>query len=120
MNYDIVLRNAHVIDPSQSIDGIRDVATTGGRIPTIDLKLGGAAGECVDLTGKYLSPGLVDLHGHWYDGSAFGIDPARCLRDGVTTVIDAGTTGFINFREFRCHRIERSRIRILAFLNIAG
>jgi dihydroorotase len=120
MNYDIVLRNAHVIDPSQSIDGIRDVAINGGRIAAISTKVEEQGVESVDLKGKYLSPGLVDLHGHWYDGSAFGIDPARCLLDGVTTVVDAGTTGFINFREFRCHRIERSRIRILAFLNIAG
>ncbi|HUQ93603.1 MAG TPA: amidohydrolase/deacetylase family metallohydrolase [Bryobacteraceae bacterium] len=120
MNYDIVLRNAHVIDPSQSIDGVCDVCIRGGRIESIAAQVEAPAAVPVDLTGKYLSPGLVDLHGHWYEGSAFGIDPARCLADGVTTVVDAGTSGFINFREFRAHRIDRSSIRILAFLNIAA
>ena len=62
----------------------------------------------------------MDLHGHWYEGSAFGIDPHVCLRHGVTTAVDAGTTGFVNFDEFRRHRIESARIRVLAFLNIAG
>ena len=79
MNYDIVLRNAHVIDPSQSIDGTRDVAIRGDRIAAIDTNLEAPGVDSVDLEGKYLSPGLVDLHGHWYDGSAFGIDPGRCL-----------------------------------------
>src|SRR5215210_4061284 len=98
MNYDIVLRHAHVIDPSQSIDGTRDVAVSAGRIAAIDTKIEIAETESIDLTGKYVAPGLVDLHGHWYEGSAFGIDPQRCLADAVTTVVDAGTTGFINFR----------------------
>lgn len=120
MNYDIVLRNAHVIDPSQSIDGVCDIAVRGGRVSAMGSNLEAQGTEIVDLSGYYLSPGLVDLHGHWYEGSAFGIDPARCLCEGVTTVVDAGTTGFINFPEFRCHRIEKARVRILAFLNVAA
>jgi dihydroorotase len=121
MKYDIVLRNAHVIDPSQSIDGRCDVAVLGGRVAAIgnDLHADPATPE-EDLGGFYLTPGLVDLHGHWYEGSAFGIDPHYCLRHGVTTAVDAGTTGFINFEEFRRHGIEGGRIRVLAFLNIAA
>jgi dihydroorotase len=68
----------------------------------------------------YLAPGLVDLHGHWYEGSAFGIDPNRCVAHGVTTVVDAGTTGFINFGEFQRTCIDTARVRVLAFLNIAA
>ncbi len=64
--------------------------------------------------------GLVDLHGHWYEGSAFGIDPAICLNHGVTTVVDAGTTGFVNFEELRRTRTENAPLRVLAFLNIAA
>ena len=120
MHYDIVLRNAHVIDPSQSIDGVRDIAVRSGRIAAIGTNLDAGGSESVDLSGSYLSPGLLDLHGHWYEGSAFGIDPARCLHKGVTTVVDAGTTGFINFTEFHCHRIAKSQVRILAFLNISA
>ena len=120
MKYDIVLRNAHVIDPSQGIDGTCDVAIHGHRVAAIGRALESDGSPEEDLAGFYLSPGLVDLHGHWYEGSAFGIDPHHCLPHGVTTAIDAGTTGFINFDEFRRHSIERSRIRVLAFLNVAA
>jgi dihydroorotase len=121
MNYDIVLRNAHVIDPSQGINGTCDLAILGGRVAAAAPALEAAEGAVEeDLTGFYLSPGLVDLHGHWYEGSAFGIDPHICLRHGVTTAVDAGTTGFINFEEFRRYRILGARVRVLAFLNIAA
>src|SRR5439155_11791254 len=57
--------------------------------------------------------------GHWYEGSIYGIDPHISLCHGVTTVVDAGTTGFVNFPEFRKHTIDRASIRILAFLHIS-
>jgi dihydroorotase len=121
MKYDIVLRNAHVIDPSQGINGTCDVAIADGRVAAIGTGLEAAPDTAQeDLKGLYLAPGLVDLHGHWYEGSAFGIDPHVCLAHGVTTAVDAGTTGFVNFEEFRKHRIEGARIRVLAFLNIAA
>ena len=61
----------------------------------------------------------MDLHGHWYEGSIYGIDPHISLNHGVTTVVDAGTTGFINFPEFRKQTIDRAQIRMLAFLHIS-
>jgi dihydroorotase len=73
----------------------------------------------VSLHGKIGLPGLVDLHGHWYEGSIYGIDPHISLNHGVTTVVDAGTTGFINFPEFRKQTIDRAQIRMLAFLHIS-
>ena len=117
---DLILRKARVIDPSQDLDEIVDVAVEAGRIAQIGKDLpasNGCAEE--DLTGLYMCPGLVDLHGHWYEGSAFGIDPDLCLNHGTGTVVDAGTTGFINYAEFR-KRISAARIQVLALLNIAG
>src|SRR5215472_2924645 len=105
MTYDIVLRNAHVIDPSQNLNRVLDVGIHDGRIAALG-ELGPSPG--IDLHGTYLCPGLVDLHGHWYDGSLFGIDPNICLNHGVTTVIDAGTSGFVNYPEFRKHTIDRA------------
>lgn len=121
MSYDLILRHARVIDPSQGIDTVADVAVAGGRIAAVGPGLA-APPECParDLSGLYLCPGLVDLHGHWYEGSAYGIDPAICLNHGVTTAVDAGTTGFVNFEEFRRTRIENAPLRVLAFLNIAA
>ncbi len=118
--FDLILRKAWVIDPSQDLDAVLDVAIEAGRIAQLgkDLPANDGCGE-EDLTGLYMCPGLVDLHGHWYEGSAFGLDPDLCLNHGTSTVVDAGTTGFINYAEFR-KRIGTARIKVLAFLNIAG
>ena len=120
VTYDIVLRNAHVIDPSQGINKVLDVGVSEGRIAALGQVENDPQSAELDLHGKYLCPGLVDLHGHWYEGSLFGIDPDICLNHGVTTAVDAGTTGFVNYHDFRKHCIARARIRVLAFLNIAA
>jgi dihydroorotase len=118
--FDLILRSARVIDPLQDVDAVLDVGIRDGRIAAIARDLP-ASPECAeeDLSSLYVCPGLVDLHGHWYEGSAFGIDPDLCLNHGASTVVDAGTTGFINYAEFK-RRISDARIRVLAFLNIAG
>ncbi len=117
--YSLVLRNARVIDPAQNLNRVTDVAVRDGRIAKVgDALAPGLAEE--DLRGKYVCPGLVDLHGHWWEGSAFGIDPDICLNHGVTTAIDAGTTGFINFSTFRKNQVSVATTRVLAFVNISA
>ena len=120
-SFDLVLRNAHVIDPSQNLNGIADVAIRDGKIAAAGPSLV-ASPETPqsDCSGSYLCPGLVDLHGHWYGGSTFGIDPACCLNAGVTTAVDAGTCGFLNFDEFHRHGIQSAEVQLLAFLNISA
>lgn len=121
MDYDVLLRGAHVIDPSQGINGMLDVAVRDGAVAELGKSLNAGNGTIVrDLSGSYLCPGLIDLHGHWYEGSAYGVNPDLCLRRGTTTVVDAGTTGFINFPDFRQHCLSTSQIRVLAFVNIAA
>src|ERR1700688_2888801 len=79
MNYDLILRNGHVIDPSRDIDGVMDISIADGRIAAVEKKLASPAGLPErDVTGKYVCPGLIDLHGR-YEGSCFGIDPDICL-----------------------------------------
>lgn len=120
MEYDLVLRNGHVIDPSQGINRILDVGIRNGLVADLGESLAAGPGtKEVDVAGKYVTPGLVDLHGHWYEGSCYGIDPDLCLNHGVTTVVDAGTTGFINFPDFRKNRIDTARIQVLAFIHIS-
>lgn len=119
--FNLVLRNARIIDHSQQIFTTGDVGIRAGRIAAIGETISpGSAQLEKDLGGRYLCPGLVDLHGHWYGGSAYGLDPNICLNQGVTTAVDAGTTGFINFADFRTNQIQHSRIELLAFLNIAA
>ena len=119
MDYSLVLRNGHVIEPSQSISRVTDVAIRDGYIADIGDALGPGVVE-KDLSGKYVCPGLIDLHGHWWEGSSWGIDPDICLNYGVTTVVDAGTTGFINFPAFRRTQVSAATVRVLAFVNISG
>ncbi len=119
MGYSLVLRNGHVIDPAQGIDRVTDVAVQDGHIAAVGDALGPGQVE-KDLRGKYVCPGLIDLHGHWWEGSSWGIDPDICLNHGVTTAVDAGTTGFINFPFFRKTQVSAAAIRVLAFVNISG
>ena len=119
MPYSVVLRNGHVIDPSQNINKIADVAIQDARIADLGDALGPGLIER-DVQGKYVCPGLVDLHGHWWEGSSWGIDPDICLNHGVTTAVDAGTTGFISFPAFRKTQINTATTQILAFLNISA
>src|SRR5436309_6309554 len=121
MERETLFRHAHVIDPSQNVSRVLDVRIRDGAIAEVGESLTTSEGSTVtDLHGFYLCPGLVDLHGHWYEGSAFGINPDLCLSHGACTVVDAGTTGFVNFADFRRNRIARSQVRVLAFVNIAA
>src|SRR5260370_29618485 len=92
MNYDLILRNGHVIDPSRNIDGVMDIGIADGRIAAVEEKLAAPVGVPErDVTGRYVCPGLIALPGHCYDGSFFGIAADTCLNHGVTTGVVAGT-----------------------------
>jgi dihydroorotase len=111
-----------VIDPSQKIDGVRDVAFTGGKVAAVgkDLKPG-AGTEIRDVSGYIVTPGLIDLHTHVYwGGTSLGIDAEEfCRTSGVTTAIDTGSAGPGNWMGFRKHVIEKSQVRILAYLHVS-
>ena len=120
MGFDLLFKGGHVIDPGQGIDAILDVGITQGRISAIgkDLPATGCL-QVKDARGSYLCPGLVDLHGHWYEGDLYGIDPRICLDHGVTTAVDAGSTGYANFPAFRRETIDKCPINLFAFVHIS-
>ncbi len=121
-NHELILKGGRVIDPSQKIDGLSDVAFAGGKVSAIGRALKpGPATEVRDVTGYIVSPGLIDLHTHVYwGGTSLGIDAEEfCRTSGVTTAIDTGSAGPGNFKGFRRHVIERSEVRILAYLHVS-
>ena len=122
MTYDLILRGGRVIDPSQRLDAVTDVAFQGGKVAKLGANLEAGPGTDVrDVAGSIISPGLIDLHTHVYwGGTSLGIDAEEfCRTSGVTTSVDTGSAGPGNFAGFRKHVIEPSQVRILAYLHVS-
>src|SRR6266851_4564746 len=122
MSYDLILRGGRVVDPSQKLDAVTDVVFAQGKVARIGAGLPGDADTDVrDVSGRIVAPGLIDLHTHVYwGGTSLGIDAEDfCRRSGVTTAVDTGSAGPGNFAGFRKHVIERSEVRILAYLHVS-
>lgn len=128
--YDLLLKGGHVIDGKNRLSAVRDVAIRGGKIAAVAPNLpASAARKVVDVSGLYVTPGLVDIHVHVFAGTgeidSYAGDNSVypdgfTFRAGVTTVADAGCAGWRNFPDFRERIARRSKTRVLAFLNIVG
>src|ERR1700724_4189581 len=122
MPFDLVLRGGRVVDPSQKLDAVTDVAFSGGKVAMVGNALKVDPGTDVrDVSGYILTPGLIDLHTHVYwGGTSIGVDAVALAKSGaVTTFVDTGSAWPGNFSGFRAHVIEPSPVRIIAFLNIS-
>ena len=128
---DILLKGGHVIDPKNKIDSKMDVAITNGKIAQVAADIPAKnAKKVIDVTGLYVTPGLIDMHVHVFNGNDLGSYIANgqtsvppdgfTFRAGVTTVVDAGSSGWRNFRQFKEQTIDNSQTRVLALLNIVG
>ena len=129
--YSIVIKEGHVIDPKNSIDGVMDLAINGGKIVQVAKNIDSRqAVQVVNAKGFYVTPGLIDIHTHnfvgtnldqaYMNGPAGVVPDGFTFRSGVTTVVDAGSSGWRTFPEFKKNIIDRSQTRVLAFLNIVG
>jgi dihydroorotase len=129
-SYDLVLKGGHVIDPKNGIDAIRDVGIKDHKIAAVAAHIqAGTDAKVVDVSGFYVTPGLVDIHIHAYAVAGerhsyvgdHGIYPdGLTLPNGVTTAVDAGSSGAKNFADFKDKIIDRSITRVLAFINIVA
>jgi len=121
--YDLLIRGGRVIDPAQDLDAVRDVAIAGGKIASVEADIpSGQAREAINASGKIVTPGLIDIHTHVFPYvGPYGIEPdPYCLRRGVTTVVDAGTSGAFSFPAFRRFIIERAATRIRPLLHVVS
>jgi dihydroorotase len=127
--YDLLLKGGHVLDAKNGINAVRDVAIANGRIAAVSENIPAVeARRTVDAKGLYVTPGLVDMHVHVFAATMdreytgeFGVRPdGFTFRSGVTTVVDAGSSGWRNFEDFKRLVMDRVQTRVLAMLNIVG
>lgn len=132
---DMLIKGGHVIDPKNKIDGKMDVAIKDGKIFRVAADIpASSAKKTVNASGLYVSPGFIDMHVHVFAGTeeqsftGFGITNGFgsvvpddfTFRSGVTTVVDAGSSGWKDFHKFKKQTIDNSQTRVLAFISIAG
>src|SRR5918993_5647211 len=128
--YQLLLKGGHVIDPRNNVDAVMDVAIADGKIAAVRATIDAAeAGTVADVAGLYVTPGLIDIHVHVFAttgmrgawaGDNSVLPDGFSFRSGVTTMVDAGSSGWRNFEDFRERVIDRARTRVLAMLNIVG
>lgn len=121
--YDLLIRGGKVIDPSQNLEAVCDVAVREGKIARVDREIPAAhAREVLRAEGKIVTPGLIDIHTHVFPYvGPYGIEPdPYCVHRGVTTVVDAGTSGAFTFPALRRFVIEKAATRIRALLHVVA
>lgn len=129
--YDLVIRNGHLIDAKNNLDQKMDLAIQNGKIAAIEKSIAPEQGKkVIDAEGLIVSPGLIDMHSHNFHGTqpkkylanSFTALPPDgfTFRNGITTLVDAGSPGWRNFDLYKKQTIDQSKTRVLTFLNIVG
>ena len=129
--YTILLKGGHVIDAKNNINEVMDVAIANDKVVSVAKNIdANKAAQVVDVKGMYVTPGLIDIHGHVYAGTeadhylSNGLEALApdgfTFRVGVTTVVDAGGAGWRTFDAFKRQTIDHAKTRVLAFLNIGA
>ncbi len=121
--YDLLIKGGTLMDPAQDINDRRDIALKNGRVAQVAQRIDPTtAGDVLDVTGKVVTPGLIDLHGHFYHGG----NPTACdanycaLEAGCTTGVDAGSSGWANYRAMKDYIFPTKDVRLLAFIHIGA
>jgi dihydroorotase len=127
--YTLLIKGGHVIDPKNGRSAKLDVAIQGTRIAKVAPDIPASQAQRIaNADGLYVVPGLIDIHAHVYAGTGIkaltgdsSVYPdGFSFRTGVTTLVDAGSSGWRNFEDFRQRVIDRAQTRVLAFVNIVG
>jgi dihydroorotase len=120
-SYDLLIKNGHVIDSANGIDEVMDVGIAGRVVAGVAKDIPEPQGKrVIDATGKYVTPGLIDLHAHTTGFSGAMFPEEMCFPYGVTTMVDCGGSGWRTFDQFNEDVIKKSAVRVFALLNIVG
>lgn len=120
--HDLIIKGGRVVDPGGPHSGLLDIGINGSTITAVAADIPAAdARQVLDVAGRLVTPGFIDLHAHVADGiTRHGISPDRAgVRQGVTTIVDGGSLGPHTFHALRRHVIPHNRTRVLAFLNMS-
>lgn len=122
---ELLVKGGHVIDPANGIDGVADVAISGGKIIAVGADLASdGVDRVIDVSGRYVTPGIIDMHAHVFHThkrSRLSLHPlVNSFSSGVTTVVDAGTAGWRDFADFKTEVIDQSKVRLFGYVNIVG
>ena len=120
-SYDLLIKGGHVIDAANGIDEIMDVGIAGRVVAGVAKDIPASQGNrVIDATGKYVTPGLIDIHAHTTGFSGAMFPEEMCFPYGVTTMVDCGGSGWRTFDQFNDDVIKKSAVRVFALLNIVG
>ena len=121
--WDLLLKGGEVIDPVLGLRAPRDVAFKDSRVAAVEMDLASEdAGQVLDVSGKMVAPGLIDVHGHYFE-HIFPVSAAAdrvCLPNGVTTSVDAGSSGWTHFEGFKEYILSRQETRLTALINLSA
>ena len=120
-SYDLLIKGGHVIDAANGIDEIMDVGIAGRVVAGVAKDIPASQGNrVIDAAGKYVTPGLIDIHAHTTGFSGAMFPEEMCFPYGVTTMVDCGGSGWRTFDRFNDDVIKKSAVRVFALLNIVG
>jgi dihydroorotase len=121
IKYDLLLKGGRVIDPANNVDGVFDVAIAGRYVSAVEKDISpGLARKVADVSGLVVTPGLIDLHAHFYGYASAVLPDAHCLPNGTTTAVDVGGAGHLTFDDFDRTIISTAKTNVFALINIAG
>src|SRR5579872_2881327 len=120
LKYDLLIKGGTVIDPGQRLHGVMDVAVKNSKISRVAPNIpADQASRVVNASGKLVTPGWIDLHVHCYNGVTFGVNVDHyCVGRGTTTVIEAGSTGYLGIGQFVKDIVNTSLTRVFALVHI--
>ena len=120
-DFDLIIQGGHLIDPKNDLDGPADIAIKDGLVAAVADRIECNSAKVIDVSGLYVTPGLIDIHVHVYGGYQGWLFPDQhALPYGVTTVVDTGGAGWKDMADFKRTIIDPAQTRVLAFVNIVG